>query len=405
MKRNIAERFSVNTDTSIIRNKSAESPKRGTSRRNGDVDSPFSTCMPSLVEFEVISKCNLRCRYCYAMPFSHVTPKLGDLETLFDQTKTEVNPRTVVLVGGEPFLRLDIIQVLESAWRTFGHFGVSTNGTCFGTLTEADWSALRRICVASGEKTLQVSLDSFDADCNDKTRGLTHEVIHGLSILEQHHVPFMLGIVLTTSNARTLVQSVERALRDFHYLTSIYIGELIPAKHLADAYSTLKVDLISQRSVIADITNMRQKLKRTDVQICTALDGTLEYYLPAGKVGRRPVLEAFNQHGECWVNATKATLPTCRAGLTRAGVFASGAVSPCVFLRDVIVGNLYQESWNEIWERARQRHRGIGNLERVDGRQCWHDNVVSGLVNVATDGREKTSERMHATREQHATRW
>ena len=295
---------------------------------------------------------------------------------LFDKTKCEVAPRTVVLVGGEPFLRQDIIAVLETARTTFAHFGVSTNGTCFDKLKEQEFSALRRISLQSGERTLQVSLDSFSPECNDVTRGLTEEAIRGIDALERHRVPFMLGIVLTTANIHTLVQTVTHALRTFQYMTSIYIGELIPSKTLGGGYSDLKVDIQSQRARIAEITNMRRMTNRPDVQLCSALDGSLEYYLPDGTLGERPVLEAFNQHGDCSINAMKTMLPACRAGVTRAGVLANGDVSQCLFLRDGAVGNLYLESWPVIWARSVDRYRAVSRLGMGDGRQCWHHNVA-----------------------------
>ena len=63
----------------------------------------------------------------------------------------------------------------------------------------------------------------------------------------------------------------------------------------------------------------------------------------------------------------KYNFKSCTAGLLRSGVLVSGDVTPCVTIRDVALGNLYQDSWKEIWNRARERFLG---LKETAGGQC-----------------------------------
>lgn len=100
---------------------------------------------PFRVEFEVISVCNLNCSYCYAKPFSHEIPSLNKLEYLFRKTKDEAHPFQVIILGGEPFLRKDIIDLLQLAGEIFRRIGVSTNGTLLSKLNETDAKALKEL--------------------------------------------------------------------------------------------------------------------------------------------------------------------------------------------------------------------------------------------------------------------
>lgn len=74
--------------------------------------------------------------------------------------------------------------------------------------------------------------------------------------------------------------------------------------------------------------------------------------------------------GEPLINNYK--FGTCSAGLLRAGVKVNGDVTPCLLLRNVSVGNLYKETWGDIWNKSKERYLSMN----VNRRQCTVENLV-----------------------------
>lgn len=66
------------------------------------------------IEWNITGRCNLKCRHCYMespdIKYGHVSTK--DIERLVDQFAA-ANVMEVSLTGGEPFMRKDLMQILE----------------------------------------------------------------------------------------------------------------------------------------------------------------------------------------------------------------------------------------------------------------------------------------------------
>ncbi len=314
---------------------------------------------PFRVEFEVNSVCNLSCVYCYAKPFSGFSPPFESLEYLFKKTRDEADPFEVVLVGGEPFLRRDIFSVINLALNTFeNRVGISTNGTLLGVMTEAQMDSLRDL--TKRNLSLQVSLDSVDPTINNKTRGLTERVMAGINALEAHAIPFNVGIVLTKANIDHIIATVKELLR-FKQIQQLNLEPLQPTYVLGRDYYELRVDQNDLRSARNDVQELLRQEKRSDIEMV----GIEEKACSVGQ----SMIDTFG-------------FKTCTAGLFRAGVFADGGVTPCLLLRTVSVGNLFKESWQEIWRHSRERFLDLNLRSGAIIGQC-------SIVN--SDGRIKNA--------------
>ncbi|MEW6311373.1 MAG: radical SAM protein, partial [Pseudomonadota bacterium] len=86
---------------------------------------------PPVVIWNLLRRCNLTCRHCYATSAdSEFRDELDTAEALgvIDQLH-EAGVRVLILSGGEPLLRPDIFQLADYA-RDKGFFvALSTNGT------------------------------------------------------------------------------------------------------------------------------------------------------------------------------------------------------------------------------------------------------------------------------------
>ena len=119
-----------------------------------------------VVIWNLIRRCNLTCKHCYAFSADHDYP--GELSTeqvfgVMDDLKAFGVP-ALILSGGEPLLRPDIFTIAERAKAMKFYVGLSTNGT----LIDAPLAA--RIH-ATGFDYVGISLDGIGAT-HDKFRRL-----------------------------------------------------------------------------------------------------------------------------------------------------------------------------------------------------------------------------------------
>lgn len=113
------------------------------------------------------AECDLRCRMCrfwqgvYEQP-GHALLTLAELTALFEDAANR-GTRSLILTGGEPFLRPDLLDVVDAATSRLPFVRLQTNGL---HLSDA---ALERL-VASGLDVLWVSLDGV-GEMHDRIRG------------------------------------------------------------------------------------------------------------------------------------------------------------------------------------------------------------------------------------------
>jgi MoaA/NifB/PqqE/SkfB family radical SAM enzyme len=341
---------------------------------------------PTTVEFEVLSSCNLNCSYCYAKPFSGGIASLPDLASWFAKTKQEINPPDVIIVGGEPFLRKDITDVMAIAARTFGHFGISTNGTLFGSLTDDQFETLRYVEGISGNRTIQVSIDSIDPEVNARTRSDAQGILRGLERLERNGVSFMVGIVLTKANVATVRQTLLYLLEHYRHLSAIHLQDLKPTVSLGKDYLALRLEASEYFSIGEIAAAVQDQLGRHDVSIYQFGESR-----PKAISGRSPSAHTcmvgddcgFTYHSRCYHDDEDSGF--CVAGRTRAGVFVNGDVTPCLLLRHTRIGNLRYDSWAEIWERSLDRYSRLADSGLNPGDQCFVLNATLEQRNLTTE--------------------
>jgi MoaA/NifB/PqqE/SkfB family radical SAM enzyme len=115
---------------------------------------------PLITNFYVTKRCNLRCRYCYP-PGDEPSLSTGELLSLLEKIRPH-NP-AINFTGGEPLLCEGIEQLLIRAGELAFHPVIlSTNGM----LAERLLPLLKHV------RHLVISLDSLDAEVNDRMTGV-----------------------------------------------------------------------------------------------------------------------------------------------------------------------------------------------------------------------------------------
>lgn len=119
------------------------------------------------VFWDITARCNGRCCYCsVAKSLRRDDPAEPSLESVVASLDRliEAGVASLVLLGGEPTLRLDLVEIVFEARKRGLRVGIATNGLAMS-------EPLRRTLLENNELSINFSLDSFFAEENDAVRG------------------------------------------------------------------------------------------------------------------------------------------------------------------------------------------------------------------------------------------
>ncbi|MFN3567848.1 MAG: radical SAM protein, partial [Caldimicrobium sp.] len=158
--------------------------------------------VPRLIAWELTRTCNLDCIHCRAA--ASRGPYEGELTTeeVFRILKeiTEVSHPVIILTGGEPLLRKDLLDIAKRAVELGLKPVLATNGTL---LTKDLAQELKKVGIAR----VSISLDGASAETHDEFRkmpGAFEGAIRGISILKEVGLPFQINTTITAVNAEEL---------------------------------------------------------------------------------------------------------------------------------------------------------------------------------------------------------
>lgn len=108
--------------------------------------------MINRIEYSIIDQCNLNCKYCshyasIAQPYAVTRESFEyDMQRLSKLTNQGYNLGTLGILGGEPLLHKDFIQLCVTArqYLPYSRIRVTTNGLLLKTLTGQQLGILRR---------------------------------------------------------------------------------------------------------------------------------------------------------------------------------------------------------------------------------------------------------------------
>lgn len=289
--------------------------------------------VPFRVEIEVINKCNRACDYCYAAPFNSYVPPISLIKYYINKTQLEVRPFDVIFLGGEPFLRKDMIDILEFAHATFTtkQISVSTNGTVFKSMDGEKLGRLKKLSAHSA--IIQVSIDSAINPALQKSV----DSFNGARILQTNGIPFRVGIVLTQKNYGDYLQTIGLLL-DFPLLKSL---NLEPLQKISEGhFNENGLDSDQLRTVRESVETLVENKRRKDVYVVGITDTVT------------PDIKDFLR------NRKDTGIEARNRKILMAGVYADGDVSMDGALgRHQVIGNILRQDWKSIWETAKKTYK------------------------------------------------
>lgn len=123
-----------------------------------------SKTSPAYVQFYLTARCNLACEQCNII-YAHADVEEMTIEQIraMAENFAEIGVCIVLLIGGEPFVRKDLPEIVRAFSDVGIHVRLQTNGL-------ASRDAIRA-CVEAGAHDISISLDSLDASTQDAING------------------------------------------------------------------------------------------------------------------------------------------------------------------------------------------------------------------------------------------
>jgi radical SAM protein with 4Fe4S-binding SPASM domain len=312
----------------------------------------FKLGRPSDVIWNITNRCNLRCDHCYMAADSHVRPnELTDAETLalVDQMGERGLP-ALFLSGGEPMVRRNFWEILESA-RGYGiRVTVSTNCTMM------DREAARRL-KANGIDWIATSLygpDEFH-DTMVGVPGTRRRVIEAIRVLREEGV----GVAIKTAISKTTWPYVYDLIAEARELGVglIYFCDLITAGR-SEGEDDGRITATQWREladfIIEDlVAGQEGGAKGFEWDI-----GAMPSFIPY-------VAERFMERGIDVSNGLERlkVISACPVGKGHMNINSEGGIMPCQFAQDWTIGNVremsLQEAVAELYKLDVQESKGV----------------------------------------------
>lgn len=308
---------------------------------------------PRLVFWETTAGCNLRCIHCRRIEVAdQLTPH--DLTTaegfkLIDQIAATGSP-VLVLSGGEPLMRPDILAISRYATDAGLPVALATNGTL---IDEALAVKIRD----SGVKRVSISFDGADAPTHDMFRGLPgsfEAAKRGVRALRAVGVPVQVNTTVAKHNQAQL-EAILQLTKDLDAV-ALHLFLLVPVG--------CGVEIADDQMISAQdyerVLNWLYDTEQTETSLQLKATCAPHYFrvmrqrrAEENRQGVRRELPRSHErqvgghpHGQMHA-ATKG----CLAGTGVCFVSHRGEVFPCGYL-PVEAGNVRQRSFGDIWQNS-----------------------------------------------------
>jgi heme d1 biosynthesis radical SAM protein NirJ len=328
-----------------------------------------------VVIWNLIRRCNLKCKHCYSISGDVDFP--GELSTaevyaVMDDLKAFGVP-VLILSGGEPLLRPDIFGISRRAKDMGFYVGLSSNGTLIGPHNIAD-------IVAIDYDYVGISLDGLK-DTHDRFRrriGGFEEALAGIRLCRDHGIKIGMRFTITMDNAHELLALLD--LAETEGVDKFYLSHLVYAgrgnKNRGDdarrEITRQAMDLLFERAY----DDARRGGRREFVTGNNDADGV---YLLHWVRRRFPHLADH-------IRAKLVQWGGNASGVNVANIDNLGNVHPDTFWWHYSLGNVRERPFSEIWpDTSDPIMAGLKRKPRlVSGRcgECRHFDICGGNTRV-----------------------
>jgi radical SAM protein with 4Fe4S-binding SPASM domain len=294
----------------------------------------FSGKNKPVVMWNLTRHCNLSCQHCYmdAQADAREEISLEEGVRLVDEL-ADLKIPILIFTGGEPLLSRNFYPLAFHAREAGLRTVISTNGTLITP-------EVARLLREAGIRYVGVSLDSAVPKRHDAFRGAIGSyarALQGLRSAREAGLKTGLRTTLTRDNWQDVPALLNLALEEGIPRFCLY--HLVPTGRGA-GMADRDVTAEQRRSVIRFLAEAAVELKNREIEILTTdspMDGAYLLELLKEDPRREQVRRLLTNAGGC------------STGLKVANIDHRGDVHPCHFMPHIVVGNVRERSFRDIW--------------------------------------------------------
>ena len=295
----------------------------------------------SSLQFELSSRCNERCIHCYIpnekknKGFDMPTAKVKSILDEF----AAMGGIHVTLSGGEAFLHKDLIEIARYCREKDLKISILSN---LISLKDEQIQALKEVNLS----LIQVSLYSMDPDVHDfitTVKGSFERTKSAIEKLVATDIPVQISCPIMKANRHGYDKVLD-------YAKSLKIKA--QTDFIMMARSDLDTDNLANRLSLEETEELLRDIIVHDTQY---RDKTLE---------QRPITDEIKFDLERFRRQ-----PVCGVGYDNCCITANGDVYPCAGWQDFVLGNVYKQSLQEIWENS-ERVKQLRKITQASFPQC-----------------------------------
>ena len=307
-----------------------------------------------VVVWNCTRRCNLACRHCYSDSTSARYDELSHEEAgEFIADIARFGSPALLLSGGEPFMRPDLMELMQEARDRGLAVTISSNGTMVSP-------ARARAVAAAGVRYVGISVDGTPADHDAfrGRRGAYRRALAGIAALKEQGVRVGVRVTLTATAIAALPDIF--ALVEREGIDRVCFYHLVPAGR---GVAQEAVDTTWARAAVESIFGWAEGLVERDapVEVLTVdnyADGPALYLR---QEGRDPATAERIRESLSWNGGARNA-----SGTGLAAVDWLGRVKPDQFWGGPPVGSVRERPLSQIWtdppERLRRLRRRSDNL-------------------------------------------
>lgn len=288
----------------------------------------------------VTYRCNARCNMCSR----YKRPSSPDEEISLDTIRKLPPMYFTNITGGEPFIRMDLKEIVRELYKKSDRIVISTNGFFTDRIID--------LCKEFPNVGIRISIEGLE-ETNNAIRGLDDGFNRGYTTLkklvEMHHPDVGFGMTVQDANAKDLVP--------LYKLSDELNMEFATASLHNSFYFVESNNIIKDRPMVAkNFENLINELLKSN--------------------SPKKWFRAYFNHGLInYIYGQKRLLP-CDMAFDTFFIDPYGDVMPCNGTKEKeVMGNLNEQSWDELWNS--EQAENVRKKVRSCNRNCWMIGSVS----------------------------
>lgn len=306
--------------------------------------------VPRIISWNTTLQCNLNCNHCY-MDSKSMKDKeeLSTIEAkkVIDEI-SRVSKPLLVLSGGEPLMRDDILDLASYGTERGLRVALGTNGTLI------DDSLAKKI-MDSGIRSVAISVDSSHPSIHDSFRGVDgawRSAIEGVKACTRNGIKVQFNTTVTSENYNDLDNIVNLAksidVKDLHLFFLVPTGRGSNIQDITPfMYEKMIKDVLTKYS--GDDINVKPTCAPQFMRIAR------QNNINTGRYSKG-----------------------CIAGINYCRIYPNGDITPCPYL-PIRLGNIRENEFEHIW-RTNPILKKLRNPEELKGKcgSCDYKAVCGG---------------------------